>query len=328
VVAKPMKKATNILDVIVDEISKKKAPPSNGHVKAFSMADLYGEIEDLLQMSSFTCRHDYWLDVAPELNAALGSRTSGIPFGKIVELSGLEHGGKTTIATYIGGLAQQADAGCGYIDFENSRDKAWAAKLGMDLDNVLQLYPRLEKAQKARLAHLQGAEDIFTQAEIAMDLLRQKGFKKQFWMLDSIAMVATRSQIEAGTNGNMRTKVDRAHFLSETLPRWAGLAANYNAMIVLINQLRLKVGKVFGDPLYSPGGKALDHACSVRARVKRYKGGYIRDRGRIIGLQGTITNKKNKTGNGSLPDEKCGFKVIWNKPVARFSFMKADDLED
>ena len=311
---------------------------SNGLI--IDVNDIQDDIDALLRMSTFEPEQHYWLDIDPHLNEALGSREFGMPYGKIFELSGLEHGGKTTVTTYLAGRAQDEGAMVGYIDVENSRDKVWAGKLGLDLDRTYCLYPRLvlskkkkkadddEDSSSVQLARVQSAEDLFAQAEVAMELFRQRGAKKQFWMLDSIAMLSTRSQTEAGTDSNMRTKVDRAMFLSETLPRWASLAANYNAMIILINQIRLKVGMVFGNPEYSPGGRALAHTCSIRAKLKRAKkGGYLRKNGKIVGLAGTIKNIKNKAGNGSQPDGQCGFEIDWSRTPARVKFMPVTELE-
>jgi recombination protein RecA len=263
------------------------------------------------------------------MNAALGSAAYGIPYGKLLELSGEKHGGKTALSTVLAGMAQGDNAACGYIDVEQSRDGAWAFKLGYDLDSAVKVYPKLiQDSPKAR-PRLQCAEELFAEAEEGMHILNAAGHKKQFWMLDSIAMLQTGMSIEAGPDGrNMRTKLDRSMFLSDALPRWAGLAASYNALIVLINQVRTKPGVMFGDPTYTPGGSALGHACSIQARVRRKGSGVLRKNGMVIGIVGVVTNTKNKAGQGSVQGAKAAFKILWNRKVAKIEFMEAKEAED
>lgn len=256
--------------------------------------------------------------------------------------------GKTVAATILAGMAQKEGAGVGYIDLEDSRDKEWAAKLGLDLDATVKVYPKLisGKGKKKKLQDgeeltssrvlarfgiapkLQSAEDMFEEAEAGMAILAKQGYVKQFWFLDSIANLQTDMVVEAGLKDqNMRTKLDRAQFLSATLPRWAGLAANYNATIFLLNQLRDKQGFVLGKRQYSPGGRALRHACAIRAEIKRRKGGKVLKNGKTIGIIGTIVNEKNKAGGGSEQNQKCAFKVVWTKTPARITFMSMDEVE-
>lgn len=307
-------------------------------VKTFDPSVIQSEIHKLLKLSTFEPEQRYWLDTgSPDLHAVLGSRKLGLPYGKLYELSGLEHGGKTTISLILAAMAQQDGAGVGYIDVENSRDELWSRKLGLDYGSVLPIYPKLvkpkpkkddeedgdeKKKQKKKktptIPYLQSAEDLFEEAEMAMYILSEKGYEKQFWIVDSIAMLQTEKVIFAGADQNMNTRLDRAKFLSELLPRWAGLAANYNASVFFVNQLRMKQGMVFGDPLYSPGGKALDHALSIRGRVKRGKREL--HNGKVVGISGTIENRKNKAGGGSVEQCKCSFRILWNRAPAKVEF--------
>jgi RecA/RadA recombinase len=125
----------------------------------------------------------------------------------------------------------------------------------------------------------------------------------------------------------MRTRNERAMLLAEALHKWCGMAANYNAMIVLLNQLRDKPGVMYGDPTGTPGGRAMRHCCSIRAGVRRFSNGHIRKGGRIIGITGAIKNKKNKAGAGSVAEEECGFRILWNRPHAKIEFMGAKEAE-
>jgi RecA/RadA recombinase len=321
-------------------------------------ASIEAKIQRLLGFSTFEPEQRYWLDTgSPDLNAVLGSRELGIPYGKIIELRGEEHGGKTTLSTLLAGMAQRDGAAVGYIDLEDSRDEQWATKLGLDLTKVTKVYPKLiqpskkaeteegeEKEKEDRgasrkkkrkklkgqkgMPYLQAAEELFAEAETGMALLAQAGIKKQFWFLDSIANLQPAEVVDAGAmKQNMHTGAARAAYLSIALPRWAGLAANYNAMIILINQMRTRPGVMFGSPDYSPGGKALRHNCSIRANVKRLKNGQLRKGERIIGLVGVVENFKNKAGGGSVQSAKAGFKVLWNRTPAKYEFMSKSEAE-
>lgn len=304
--------------------------PEATNTPKIDVVSVQAEIARLLKFTTFQPECRYWLNTGSRyLNAALGSPELGLPYGRIYELSGVEHGGKTAMATVIGGIAQRDGAAVGYMDLEDSRDGAWAYKLGLDFTQVLSVYPKLVyEGKKKDKPRLQSAEELFAEAEAGMAIFSSKGYKKQFWLVDSIAMLNTQRVIDAGAQGqNMRTNADRAMFLSTQLPMWAGLAANYNAMIFLVNQLRERVGMVFGDPTYTPGGRALRHTCGIRARIKRMKNGQLRQGGKVVGLVGVISNKKNKAGEGSNECEECGFRIIWNRPRAKIRFMSVTEAE-
>jgi RecA/RadA recombinase len=297
---------------------------------AVDVSDMKKQLKKLLKLSTFEPEYHYWLDTGfPDLNAVLGSRNKGIAYGRIYEIAGIKHGGKTLITQIIAGMAQKDGAAYGLIDLEHSRDQIWAEKLGVDWDSMLPIYPKLI-VQKNGLKRLQSAESMFSEAEAAMSLLADRGFDKQIWVIDSLAMIQTEMVVEAGTEGqNMRTKLDRSAFLSMYLPRLAGLAANYNAMVLIVNQIRTKQGMVFGDPTYTPGGNAKEHACTIQARVKRgEKGGRLLKSGAQIGIFGSIKNIKNKAGEGSIEGETCAFKVRWNTNPAKISFMPVEEAQE
>ena len=156
----------------------------------------------------------------------------------------------------------------------------------------------------------------------------ESGYKKQVVLIDSIANMITLKQIEAGSTGqNMNTNLDLPAFMARVLPKWSGLAANYNALVIIINQLRIQPG-AFGDPFKTPVGQALKHACGNRSRVRRLKSGQLKSGGHVVGIVGIIKNVKNKMGNGSVEGEQCGFMVNWKKSPARIEFMSAQDAEE
>ena len=117
-------------------------------------------------------------------------------------------------------------------------------------------------------------------------------------------------------------------FLSDKLPEWASLAAGgYNAIIILVNQLRTKPGVAYGDPTYSPGGRALVHACAVRADVARLKHGRITNAGDVVGLLTKIRNFKNKAGGRSNQGEECVLKLRWDKTPVRIKVFDKGEGE-
>lgn len=302
---------------------------SDGKILDISGSSLQRRIAKVLKLSTFEPRHRYWLDTqSPYLNAALGSKIYGIPYGKMIELRGKNHGGKTTLATIIAGMAQRDGAGIGYIDAEDSRDEDWCRRLSLDYDKVVKIYPKLITNKKSMPPRLQSAEELFAEAEVGMDMLANAGAEKQFWFLDSVANLRPQEMLEKGVMGqNMRTKVGLASFLSSTLPTWVGLAANYNATIVLINQIRTNPGQMFGNPEYSPGGNAFQHTCAVRADVVRLKGGKLRKGERTVGIVGIVRNFKNKAGRRSEQDVVCGYTIRWDKEPAVYKFMDREEAE-
>ena len=343
---KRLAKATTAEEV-ADSIALVVDKAKKGRGTKINMSAMHRNIASLLKLSTFEPETKYWLDTgSPDLNAALGSREKGIPYGKIIELSGKAHGGKTALALIIAGLAQKDGAFFIYGDIEDSRDEAWCTNLGIDYSQVFCVYPKLvtEKKEKkvkksanpeevVKPSHLdyrlQSAEEIFAEIEAAMAYASEAGFDKIIVVVDSIANLLTAKVIEAGTAGqNMRTNSDKSMFLSLALPRWAGLASNFNAMIILINQIRTKVGVVFGDPTYTPGGNSLEHNCAVRASVRRATNGKVRQNGKTVGLLGIMTNKKNKAGAGSAQDDECGYKIVWNVTPARVAFMSKAEVAD
>jgi RecA/RadA recombinase len=315
---------------------------SSVNVPDMDVAALQQQIYRTLKLSTFEPEYKYWLDTgSSDLNGALGSMEKGMAYGKIYEISGPEHGGKTTIATILAGKAQRDGAGVGRIDFENSRDDDWDSKLGLDPSKVLNCYVKLLKGKrhnddgtdnekgKPSSVWMQCAEEVLSEAEEGMRLMNRKGFKKQYWFMDSAAAAVTAMAMEAGIEDqNMRTKVDRAQMFSMLLPRWTAVCANYNVMLVIINQLREKPGLAFGDPTSEPCGRALRHYSSVIARVRREKNGELRQGKKVIGLCSTIQNKKNKCGGGSVQGGRCCFKVLWDRSPAKITFMPVADKEE
>jgi recombination protein RecA len=272
----------------------------------------------------------FWLDTGSRrLNAVLGSEEKGLPYGKMFEFVGLDSHGKTLLALMLGGLAQAEDAFVFLVDFEGSHDEMWAERQGIDLEKLTVFQPEI--VVEGKTERLQTAEEVCEEVEAWMRMLHQENPNAKFYgIVDSVATMVTDTEADGGITGqNMRTNSSLSMFLSKLLRRWAGLCRTHNAIIVFINQIRTKPGVMFGDPEYSPGGRALKHAASVRVRVQRVKGGMLKQNGKNVGIMAIITNKKNKAGEGSVEGLKCGFKAMFfKKDVAEaWKFLDAEKLK-
>jgi recombination protein RecA len=262
-----------------------------------------------------------WLDTGSKLlNGTLGSEELGLAYGKMYELSGPESHGKSLLAALLLSLAQEDGADGHWVDLENSLDKNWTTGQGVNWDTLYRSYPRLVKSSSKPNAkpRLQTAEEICDEVELWMERRHKQGSKKMFIVVDSVTAFLVEEEAAAGnTEQNMRTKVALASFLSRLLRRWCALAQAYNASIVFINQLRMTPGG-YGNPEQTTGGKALRFYCSVRAGVRRVKGGRMLQKGRMVGLKGVIRNMKNKSGGGSVEGMECGFKASFKDRDWRF----------
>jgi RecA/RadA recombinase len=298
--------------------------------RMLSRETLSSLIKKKLKYQTFEHKATYWLDTgSPRANRTFGSESKGIAYGKIVEISGPNHGGKTLIAEMLTGLAQEDGASACKIDLEGSHDDAWSKLQGVNTDGLFVIQPKLGKFHKNdKHIRLQGAEEMFDEAEAWMEIQHTRNpTGRMIVVVDSIGMLKTRLQNQAGATGqNMRTSTDGAIFFATHLPRWVGLALNYNALIIFINQIRHNPAQRFGDPEYSPGGNQKDHACSVRVKVRRIKKGQIKQMGKVIGIIGIIRNIKNKAGGGSREGAECGFRYRFGKTWTFMSRAKAERL--
>lgn len=332
----------NIVIESAEPIEEEPEEPESeeSDVPVIDVASVQARIRKLTKAATFEPEVQYWLDTGyPDLNAVYGSRKTGIPYGKIFETSGKKHGGKTAIITVLAGMAQKDGAAVIYGDLEQSRDPLWAGKLGLNFEQVIPIYPKLvkpklTKEEKAKggespLPRLQGSEEIFDEIELALAINHEAGFKKQFVIFDSIANIQTLMAVMArSVDRNLRVNVDRAQFLSANLPRWASLAYNYNAQIHFINQLRTKPGMAFGDPNYTPGGNAVPFVASLQVRVGRIGKGKVTQLGKVVGITSWIKNEKNKAGSGSLEGEEAGFRIRWDRDMAKLEFGSREDFEE
>src|SRR5712675_1283468 len=303
-----------------------------------------------------------WIDLHDkDFNEALGDRENGIRCGSMIELFGWESHGKTLVATIIASIAQQDDPKHTYVakeDLELSNNDKFNEKMGLNLDKFYLFKPKIaaslkaikrldsikaqiEKASsKTRIKELtdkltkttlkaekfvESAEMVCTKVEQWIKYKRSQDPKARIILIvDSVTGMLVSEESDAGlTDQNMRTNVSLASFLSDLCRRWVSFADNYNTTIIFINQLRVAPGVMFGNPEYTPGGKALKFYCSVRDKISRVKGGRITKHGKVIGIRIKLANVKNKVGGAE--GHKCGLRVDIRK--GKWKVMSTKDLE-
>lgn len=269
----------------------------------------------------------FWLNTgSPLLNRVFGSGTKGIAYGKMIELSGMESDGKTTLALRLAAKAQRDGAKVLWVDWENSWDSEWARKQKLDPENVYLFQPQIGYFGGDKEQRMETAEEVWDEVEKLMQRQQKKNPDGRFFVVnDSIAAMPPESMLEKDiSDQNMRTRVSLAALMSELLRRWVAKAGAYNAAILFINQLRVAPGVVYGDPWYTPGGNAPRFFCAVRIRMRRTKGGKVLKAGNLVGVQGTLTNKKNKAGEGSEEGAKTGFRLKFD---GGWEFVPAETIQ-
>lgn len=205
------------------------------------------------------------------LDMALG--VGGIPKGRITEIYGPEASGKTTLCLHIIAEAQKKGGTTAFIDVEHALDPAWAKKIGVNLENLLISQP--DTAEQA--------------LEIAETLIRSGGV--DVIVLDSVAALVPRAEIE-GEMGNAMIGV-QARLMSQAMRKLAGVINKSKTAMIFTNQIRMKIGIMFGNPETTPGGLALKFYSSVRLDIRKI--GSIKDpQSNVIGSQHRVRVKKNK----------------------------------
>lgn len=268
----------------------------------------------------------YWLDTGePALNGVFGSEEKGIPYGKIIELSGFESHGKTAQLYKLAGFAQLDGAEVGIVDLEWSWDESWAKKLGIqDPNQVMVFRPEIGTFGTETNERMTTAEELFQEAQVWMERVHKRRPNGRIFLgVDSIAAILTEEEAAAGIQDqNMRTKVSLASFMSMLLRQWVALAANWNVMMPMVNQLRTAPG-AWGDPTYTPGGNAVRFYSAVRARMYR-KGKKLLKGGKPVGIKGVLANWKNKAGEGSREGLRVGYKMFYD---GRIKYVPVEEIK-
>ena len=204
------------------------------------------------------------------LDIALG--IGGFPKGRVVEIYGPESSGKTTLALHAIAEAQKTGGTCAFVDAEHALDPVYARKLGVDIDTLLISQPDT------------GEQSL----EIADTLVRSGAV--DVLVIDSVAALVPRAELE-GDMGDSQPGL-QARLMSQALRKLTGTIAKSNTMVIFINQLRMKIGVMFGSPETTTGGNALKFYSSVRLDIRRI--GTVKDRDEIVGNQTKIKVVKNK----------------------------------